>query len=201
MIKINLLPMDLRESETKPSRYPVRKIVTGTAAALLAIFLYQVIMYTYSRSVVRHLGIETEKLAQPAAEAERVDYAVNKELLPQKRFFHQFVIAHVWISEALNNFSDLLPHGMWFSRMKLAREQGYVRVDISGYTRITSSEIALAQIQEYVNAVKSKMEDSYGKAEGEGGKAGYKVKAILTTNREKLGSTEVMQFNASFTNS
>jgi hypothetical protein len=89
---------------------------------------------------------------------------------------------------------------MWLSQVRVSRQDMGIRLDASGYTRIASKQITLAQIQEYVNALKGMLTEIHSRLEKAGLAAGNKkTKSVLTTSRREVQGAEVMQFDASFT--
>jgi len=199
MIRINLLPVELRQVEIKASFFPWRRLFIGVGTVLLLIHAYQVLAFFFGRGTLRHLHAQVVRLKPSVQESDQLSQTVQNDLIPHRNFLGQYVTPDIFLSRVMNELSDLLPQSMWFSRIRLAREANAVRLEISGYTRITSKEIALAQIQDYVNAARTKLEELQNiQAAGETAGAPVKMKAVFTTNREKLGTTEVMQFNATF---
>ncbi len=197
MILINLLPIELRQVEKKTSKIPVQKIVITVYGLVVLAILYHAIVFIAVRNQLSKMNNEHESIKSASEQAGKFMETVEKDLQPQKAFFDQYVISQVYISEIMNYLSDLVPDSMWFSQFRIRREKASIHFDLEGYTKVTSKQVALAQIQEYVNSVKAKLEETINRNAGPKDKA-RKVKVVMSTNREQMGSVEVMQFNASF---
>ena len=199
MISINLLPVELRQVEKKESKIPIAKILKIVYGIVIFLIVYNGIVFFIVQGQLRKMDAEFKQLKPASEQADKYSALIDKDLQPQKTFFTQYVVAKVYISEIMNHLSDLLPESMWFSQIRIRRDKETIRFDLEGYTRVTSKQVALAQIQEYINSVKAKLEELINRDEGTGPSAKLeKVKVILSTNREQMGSVEVMQFNASF---
>lgn len=197
MILINLLPIEMRQVEKKTSKIPVLKIVIGVYGLVVFAILYHAVVFLLVKNQLGKMQTEYMQLKSPSEQAAKYADSVEKDLLPQKNFFNEYIIPRVYISEIMNELSNLLPDSMWFAQIRMKRDRAAIHFDLEGYTKVTSKQVALAQIQEYVNSVKGKLEELINPGSEPKDRV-RKVRVVLSTNREQMGSVEVMQFNASF---
>jgi Tfp pilus assembly protein PilN len=209
MIKINLLPEEYRLVETRKRSFSPQKILFSAFFFVLVASLYQFFVYANIRQRIHQLDLETAQLSEPSKEVEQLDQAINTKLVPEKSFLNQYVVPNFLVAEVLNVLSDALPESVWLSELNIRRDDGGIRLDVTGYSRITSKQIAVAQIQEYMNSVKTKLEEFFlekdpasAEKKQDKDKIFFKeVKAILTTNLREISGAEAMQFTASFQSS
>ena len=197
MIKINLLPLEHRLVEVQERKFSPQAIVLGLFLIILLASLYQSFLYIGLRSKIHQLNSNMSQLKGPSTESDELSQLISTKLLPEKRFFNQYILPGFLMAEVLNVLSDLLPESIWLADLNIKRERDAVRLELSGYSKITSKQIAVAQIQEYVNEAKAKIETILNQKVEEG-RENYEVKATLTTNLKEISSVEAMQFNASF---
>lgn len=196
MIRINLLPSEFRIAEIKTPRFPLQATVIVVLFIFLFVSLIQFFFFLGVRKKLRNLNAEMTQLSTPGQEANKLDLTIGTKLAPEKYFLDQYVLPTFLMAEVLNILSDLLPDNIWLSNLVLKREQGTIRLDLTGYSRITYQQIAAAQIQEYINAVKSQVEKVIQKSQPE---MKQEVKAVLTTNLQRdVSGSDAMQFAVSF---
>lgn len=200
MIKINLLPTEFRLVEVKKSRFSPQSILILALIGFSVITLFQFFGYANVRGKLHGLKSEMAQVAQPSKEADELMQTISMKLEPQKNFLNQHVISNFFLAEIMNSLSDVLPDSIWFSDMTMKRNRDDFRLDLSGYSQITSKQIAVAQIQEYVNSIKSKLEGIINAAlsEKQSKEKPREVKVILTTNMREVSGVEAMQFAVSF---
>jgi len=198
MILINLLPVEMRQVEKKTSTISIRKIILAIYSLVILGILYHGVVFLMVKSELGKMNTEYAQLKSTSDQASQYAEKLEKDLQPQNKFFNQYVIPSVYISEIMNQLSDLLPDSMWFSQVRIRRDKAVVNFDVEGYTKVTSKQVALAQIQEYVNSIKSKLEEMINRGLDVQKEKAKKIKVVLSTNREQMGSVEVMQFNVSF---
>lgn len=199
MIKINLLPAEYRIVEVQQKKISPQFILLSIFFIFLLASLYHFFLYASIRGKAHHLDGKLSELSAPSKQADELNQTINAKLLPEKKFFAQNILASCLISEILNELSNLLPDSVWFSEFRFQRDKESILINLTGFSRITSKQIAVAQIQEYVNSVKSRLEEILKKP-----RAGYdispaqEVKVTLTTNLREISSMEAMQFSVSF---
>ena len=198
MIKINLLPVELRRVEVVRTKFPFRSMFITLFFIILIGSLYQFFLYLHVKSKLNHLNSEVTHIFEPGREADQLNQAINLKLLPEKHFLDQYVLPNFLVAEAMNDLSDLLPESIWFGDLTIKRDQGSLSLELMGFTRMTSKLIAVAQIQEYVNSVKAKLEELFQKEASRSDALPQEVKVVLTTNLQQVASLETMQFFAVF---
>ncbi len=199
MIRINLLPVEFRQVEVKQNKFSPQVILLSVLFICLLVALCQFFSYAGVRKKIHQSDAEMTQLTEPSKESDQLDQAINGKLLPEKRFFNQYVMSNYLVAEVMNELSDNLPDSVWLADLRFHREREALHLDLTGYSRITSKQIAVAQIQEYVNLIKGKMEEILRKGSKEQEKAApQEVKVVLTTNLREISSMEAMQFAVSF---
>ncbi len=198
IIQVNLLPFELRQQAAADEPKPIHRFFLCVFFLILIVTLYQFFVFALARMSVHELEAERARLKTTSEKAISLSKIVNDQLGPKKKFFETFVVPSAMFSEVMNELSNLLPDNVWFSQVRLTRGQETFGLELTGYSKITSQEVALAQIQGYINAIKEKSEEIVNRPMDEGQPKGHKIKAVLTTNREMVGNTEVMRFNVSF---
>ncbi|PIQ87244.1 MAG: hypothetical protein COV74_01610 [Candidatus Omnitrophica bacterium CG11_big_fil_rev_8_21_14_0_20_45_26] len=196
MIKVNLLPIEFRQVEVKQSRVKPQTALLAIFFLLLAVALIQLFSYVTVQQKVHRFESEMEVLKAPSAKSDSLTTAIKSKLEPEIAFFRRHVLANVLVAEILNSASDLLPEGMWLSDIRLNRGGEAVVLEMTGYAKLTTKQIAVAQIQEYVNKLKAQLETMLN--EGVSDNRMQEVKITLSTNLREVSSSEVMQFAVNF---
>lgn len=197
MIKINLLPIEFRQVEVKRKSFNLQTIFIASFFICLLIALIQIFVFIGVRSRLNQLNLDAAKFLEPSKQSDELNQNINSKLLPQKKFLESNILPSFLVAELMNVLSDALPESLWLSDLTIRRERDMVRLELTGYSRITSKQIAVAQIQEYVNLAKEKMEAVFQKNLKDD-KTQIEVKAVLTTSLKEFSGVEVMQFSSSF---
>lgn len=198
IIRINLLPVEYRLVEAKKRAVSPMLILWIVLVLVLLLTLFQFFEYAGVRRDLHRLNAEWAQLAGPNREADEVFKVLSEKLEPEKFFLERYVLSDFLIAEIMNTLSDVLSDNIWFSDLKATRNRDGFRLDITGYSQISSKQITVAQIQEFVNAVKSRMETILNPKNGPEPKPVREVKAVLTTSLRDISGMEAMQFAVSF---
>lgn len=183
MIQINLLPEEFRIKESTAPAVPAAKIAAGLGALFVLVTAFFYIDYFVMISKQNKLETEWAKVKPQSQELYKLQNEVDGNLKKEKQFFETFVGAEKSLSSILTWVSEFLPETAWLTELKLDQDDKGSHLLIKGMAYSTQEKNSIEQIESYLNQLKSKMPSA---------------KPSLTTTRQTIGETEVMNFVANF---
>jgi Tfp pilus assembly protein PilN len=184
MIKINLLPAELRPR--KKTTLPIRQMAFlggGVVAILILFYILVGIRITQENIKYNRLKKEYEAIRP---EYERVKkLKVNKERLEaQVALMEKLIVQRLLWAKKLNEMSDLMPPQVWLSSILVAsRPEGRALI-IRGKTYSSKGEKMVEQVGDFMRRITGHEAffDDFINVE------------LISTERESIGKSEVMKF-------
>lgn len=182
MIKINLLPQELRKRKKTATRIPYLPlaILGGVLFLLMTFFFYG--DYLRARSAYNHVRKEWTKLNPSMAQLKALETKIEVEMKGEKEFLEKNVLNTESMTRMLYWVSELLPPKGWLTEFKAEREGEGCRLTLKGVVLASRSQTGIEQIEEYFQKLKVKLPPQTAVA--------------LTTSKEGKEKTEGTAFVA-----
>lgn len=178
MIKINLLPQELRKGKTNPTRIPYipLALLAGVLFLLLTFFFYG--DYLKARSTYKSVRSEWVRLNPLMAQLKTLETRVEVEMKGEKDFLDKNVLNTESMTRILSWVSEFLPPKGWLTELNMEREGEGCRLTLRGVVLASRTQTGIEQIEEYFQKLKTKLPSQ--------------TSITLTTSREvkeKVGGT------------
>lgn len=160
MIKINLLPLQLRKvkGKTPPVQYIVLGILASILFFLLTLFFYG--GYLKARSAYGVVYAEWKRLSPLMANLKTLENKIEVEMKGER----DFLAKNVLNTEPITNFmmwaSDYLPSKAWLTEFGIGREGEGMRFTLQGVVFPSATQTGIEQIEEYLQKLKIKLPSS-----------------------------------------
>ena len=157
MIKINLLPQELRKwkkNETNIPHVPLA-ILAGVLFLLLTLFFYG--DYLKARSAHKIVQVEWERLIPLMAQLKALEKKVEIEMKGEKDFLQANVLNTESMTRILLWTSEFLPPKGWLTEFTAEREGAGCRLVLKGIVLPSRTQTAIDQIEEYFQKMKTKL--------------------------------------------
>ena len=180
MIKINLLPQELRKRKTNPTRIPYipLAILAGVLFLLMTFFFYG--DYLRARSAHKRVQKEWTRLNPLMAQLKALETQVEVDMKSEKVFLEKNILNTDSITQILSWVSEFLPPKGWLTRLKAEREGGGCRLTLEGVVLASRTQTGIEQIEEYLQKLKAKLPPQ--------------TSVTLTTSKEVKEKTEGTAF-------
>jgi len=157
MIKINLLPLELRKEKTNATRTPYipLAILAGVLFLLLTFFFYG--DYLRARSTYKRVRTEWSRLNPSMAQLKALENKVEVEMRGENNFLKKNVLNSEPITRILFWVSEFLPPKGWLTELKVERESEGCRLTLKGVVLASRTQTGIEQIEEYFLKLKSKL--------------------------------------------
>jgi hypothetical protein len=182
MIKINLLPQELRKEKTNAMRIPYipLAILAGVLFLLMTFFFYG--DYLRARSTYNSVRNEWAKLNPSMAQLKALESKIEVEMKGEKDFLEKNVLNTVSMTQILYWVSELLPPKGWLTEFKAVREGEGCRLTLKGVVLASRTQTGIEQIEAYFQGLKLKLPPQ--------------TSVALTTSKEVKEKTEGTAFVA-----
>lgn len=178
MIKINLLPQELRKEKKNATRIPYVPLVilVGVLFLLLTLFFYG--DYLRARSAYKIVQKEWARLNPLMAQLKALENKIEIEMRGEKDFLEKNVLNTDSMTRILSWVGEFLPSRGWLTELAVEREGEGCRLVLKGVVLPSRAQTSIEQIEEYLQKMKAKLPPE--------------TVFALTTSREsseKLGGT------------
>jgi len=182
MIKINLLPMELRKEKTNAMRVPYipLAILAGVLFFLMTFFFYG--DYLRARSAYERVRKEWTRLSPSMAQLKDLETKIEVEMKGERDFLEKKVLNTESMTRILFYVSEFLPPKGWLTGLKAEREGEGCRLTLKGVVLASRTQTGIEQIEEYFQKLKTKLPPQ--------------TSVALTTSKEVKGKTEGTAFIA-----
>lgn len=157
MIKINLLPQELRKNKKAPSRFPYipLAILGGTLFLLLTFFFYG--DYLKGRAAFKKVEKEWTVTNPLMGQLKALENKIEIEMRGENDFLHKNVLNTDPITQILSWTSEFLPPKGWLTEMKIEREGESSRFILRGMVLPSRTQTGIEQIEEFLQKLKTKL--------------------------------------------
>lgn len=157
MIKVNLLPQELRKEKTGTPRFPYipLAILAGVLFLLMTFFFYG--DYLRARSAYNSVKKEWAGLNPSLAQLKAMESKVDVEMKGEKEFLEKNVLNTESMTQILMWVSEYLPAKGWLTGLKAEREIGGFRLTLRGVVLATRSQTGIEQIEEYFRKLRAQL--------------------------------------------
>jgi hypothetical protein len=182
MIKINLLPQELRKGKASATRIPYvpLAVLAGVLFLLMTIFFYG--DYLRARSAYKSVQKEWAALNPSMAQLKALETRIEVEMKGEKDFLEKNVLNTEPVTRMLLAASEFLPAKGWLTEFKAEREGEGCRLTLKGVVLASRTQTGIEQIEEYFRNLKTKLPPQ--------------TTVELTTFKESKNKTEGTAFNA-----
>lgn len=156
MIRINLLPQELRKRDANATRIPYvpLAILAGVLFLLLTFFFYG--DYLKARSTYKSVQKEWAKVNPLMAELKALETRVDGEMKGEKDFLEKNILNTDSMTSILVWVSEFLPSRGWLTELRAQREGQGFRVALKGVVLPSRKQTSIEQIEEYFQNLKAK---------------------------------------------
>ena len=157
MIKINLLPQELRKKKTNAMRIPYGPLVilAGVLFLLMTFFFYG--DYLRARSTYKSVQKEWTRLNPSMAQLKTLETQVEVEMKGEKDFLEKNVLNSESMTRILFWVSEFLPPKGWLTELKAEREGEGCRLTLKGVVLASRTQTGIEQIEEYFQKLRTKL--------------------------------------------
>lgn len=157
MIKVNLLPLELRKGDANAVRIPYipLAILAGALFLLLTFFFYG--DYLAARSAYKRIQKEWTKVNPMMAELKALETKAEVEIKGEKNFLEKNVLNTGPVTRILSWVSEFLPPRGWLTELRAQREGEGFRVTLRGVVLPFRTQTGIEQIEEYLQKLKTKL--------------------------------------------
>ena len=157
MIKINLLPQELRKDKKAPSRFPYipLAILGGTLFLLLTFFFYG--DYLKGRASFKKVQKEWMVSNPLMGQLKALENKIEIEMRGENNFLHKNVLNTESITQLLTWTSEYLPSKGWLTEMKIEREGESCRFVLRGTVLPSRTQTGIEQIEEFLQKLKAQL--------------------------------------------
>lgn len=157
MIKINLLPQELRKRKTTAPHIPyVPLLILGGVLFLLMTFFFY---GDYLRAQSAHKRVQKEfKMLNPSlAQLKALETKIEVEMKGEKDFLEKNVLNTESMTWMLSWVSEFLPPKGWLTEFRAEREGEGCRLTLEGVVLASRTQTGIEQIEEYFRKLKMKL--------------------------------------------
>ncbi len=157
MIKINLLPQELRKEKTNAMRIPYGPlaILAGVLFLLMTFFFYG--DYLRARSAYKSVQKEWARLNPSMAQLKALEAKIEVEMKGEKDFLEKNVLNTESMTRILFWVSEFLPPKGWLTELKAERDGEGCRLTLKGVVLASRTQTGIEQIEEYFQKLKTKL--------------------------------------------
>ncbi len=157
MIKINLLPQELRKRKKTTTRLPYIPfaILAGVLFLLLTLFFYG--DYLRARSAYKTVQKEWARLNPLMSQLKAMENKIEIEMRGERDFLEKNVFNSESVTQVLSWASEFLPQKGWLTELKSEREEEGCRLTLKGVVLPSRSQTGIEQIEEYMQKLKAKL--------------------------------------------
>jgi Tfp pilus assembly protein PilO len=175
MIKINLLPQELRKGKVRTTRIPYvpLAILVGVLFLLMTFFFYG--DYLRTRSAYNSVRKEWMRLNPSMAELKALETKIEIEMKSEKAFLEKNVLNTEPMTRMLVWVSELLPPTGWLTEFRAEREGEGCHLTLKGVVLASRTQTGIEQIEEYFQKLRAQLPPQ--------------TSIALTTSKEVAGKT------------
>jgi len=157
MIKINLLPQELRQKEKSATRIPYvpLALLAGVLFLLMTFFFYG--DYLSARSAYKRVQKEWSQLNPSLAQLKAMETKTEVDMKGEKDFLEKNVLNTESMTRILFWVSEFLPSKGWLTELKAEREGEGCRLDLKGVVLASRAQTGIEQIEEYFQKLRTKL--------------------------------------------
>ena len=184
MIKINLLPQELRKKKRTATHIPYipLAILAAVLFSLLTLFFYG--DYLMTRSAHKKVQKEWARLNPLMSQLKTMETRIEIEMRGEKDFLEKNVLNTESMTQMLFWASEFLPSKGWLTELKSEREGEGCRLILMGVVLPSRAKTGIEQIEEYMQKLKAKLPPQ--------------ATLALMTSKETKGKTEGTVFAANW---
>jgi len=157
MIKINLLPIQLRKPKTKVTMMPYMAIVVLAAVLLLLLTLFFFVDYLKVKKSYELVYREWQQVSPQMARLKTMENRVEVEMRGEKEFLEKNVLNTESMTRILMWISEYLPPHGWLTEIKIIREKEGTRLTVQGVVMSSSARTGVEEIEEFLYQLKQKL--------------------------------------------
>ncbi len=157
MIKINLLPQELRKGKATATRIPYIPfaLLAGVLFLLMTFFFYG--DYLRARSAYKNVQKEWVKLNPSMSQLKAMETKIEIEMKGEKDFLEKNVLNTESMTQMLFWVSEFLPPKGWLTELKAEREGEGCRLTLKGVVLASRTQTGIEQIEEYFQKLRTKL--------------------------------------------
>jgi hypothetical protein len=157
MIKINLLPQELRKGKATGLRIPYipLALLAGVLFLLLTFFFYG--DYLRARATYKNVQKEWARLSPLMGQLKALETKIDVEMKGEKDFLEKNVLNTESMTRMLSWVSEFLPPKGWLTEFRAEREGEGFRLTLKGVVLASRTQTGIEQIEEYFQKLRTKL--------------------------------------------
>ena len=157
MIKINLLPQELRKKKKSVPRIPyILLVILGAVLFLLLTFFFYCDSL-WARSAHKSVSNEWLKMSPSLVQLKALETKVEVQMKGEKEFLEKNVLNTQSMTLILTWASEFPPPKCWLTEFKAEREGEGCRLTLEGVVLPSRTQTSIEQIEEYFRKLKMKL--------------------------------------------
>lgn len=183
MIEINLLPPERRKKTLELPKFPLLPVGMGILGILVTVNFTLGLMVGRRNAQIKRLTEEWELNLPLKQQADAISSTIN-ELRTKKEVMDSLIGRRFLWSKKLNLLSDLIPRGIWLTRLSLD-EKGDLRfLTLEGVAMPLKGQEMVTLVTKFMDALKEDKEFFEG----------FEAIELGPIKRKKVEKIEVMKF-------
>lgn len=155
MIKINLLPPQLRKQKTQTPRLPYIPVALLGAGLFFILTFFFYADFIRARSSYERLRQDWLRIGPTLSQLKAMENKVEIEMRGEKEFLEKYVLNTNSMTHLLESTSKFLPQRGWLTEFKAERDGEGCRLILQGVVLASPSMTGIEQIEEYLNKLKA----------------------------------------------
>jgi hypothetical protein len=184
MIKINLLPEDLRKKQKGATRIAYKPFIFLAVVLFLLMTCFFYVDYLKARSAYKRVHQEWIRLNPLMGQLKALENKVETEMRGEKDFLEKNVLSTDPATRILSWASEFLPPKGWLTLLKFDRSGEGCLLNLQGIVLPSRAQTSVEQIEEYLQKLKAKLPPG--------------TVLMLTTSKEVKEKQEGTAFTANF---
>ena len=184
MIKINLLPQELRKSKKSPTRIPYIPLALLGAVLFLLMTCFFYVDYLKARSAYGRVHQDWVRLNPLMGQLKALENKIEIEMRGEKDFLEKNVLNTDSATQILSWTSEFLPDHGWLTEFKYERSGEGCLLTLQGVVLPSRAKTSIEQIEEYLQKLKTRFP--------------LQTTLALTTSKEVKEKVEGTAFTANF---
>ena len=184
MIRINLLPQELRIKKKAPSRpIPYKTLAIGIGAIFFILTIFFYADYWKQKIQLQQLEKAWKTAGPQLTELKALEAKIEGELKNEKVFLDTRLLAELPMTWVMSWINEFLPDRAWLTELNLDREGTYQVLILQGVALPSRERTSIEQIESFLYQFQQKLPHS---------------RLALTTSKQTKDGQELMTFSARF---
>lgn len=157
MIRINLLPIELRQAHKKASPIPYLPLIVLAGGLFLLLTLFFYVDYLNTRASYVKVRQEWVRLSPLMSQLKSMENEVDVDMKGEKDFLEANILNTQPITHVLMWISKFLPPRCWLTNLDVERQGEECHLGLEGIVYPSNNLTGIEQIEDYLNKIKGQL--------------------------------------------